>query len=76
MKAVQVVAFGKPVEAVKLNDVPDPGSPGPDEVVVAVEAAPVNATDLMITDFCRRCRPPSASRASAASLRPVQTSRA
>ena len=48
MKAVQVVAFGKPVEAVKLNDVPDVGAPGPNEVVVAVEAAPVNATDLMI----------------------------
>jgi len=48
MKAVQVVAFGKPADAVKLNDVPDVGAPGPDEVVVAVEGAPVNATDLMI----------------------------
>jgi NADPH:quinone reductase-like Zn-dependent oxidoreductase len=48
MKAVQVVSFGKPADAVKLNDVPDVGAPGPDEVVVAVEAAPVNATDLMI----------------------------
>ncbi|MDN5003551.1 zinc-dependent alcohol dehydrogenase family protein [Bradyrhizobium sp. GCM10027634] len=48
MKALQVVTFGKPADAVKLNDVPDVGSPGPGEVVVVVEAAPVNATDLMI----------------------------
>ena len=48
MKAVQVVAFGKPAEAVRLNEVPDVGSPGPDEVVVAVEATPINATDLMV----------------------------
>jgi trans-2-enoyl-CoA reductase len=48
MKAVQVVAFGSAAEVVKLNEVPDVGSPGPDEVVVAVEATPINNTDLMI----------------------------
>ena len=48
MKAVQVVAFGRPAEVVKLNEVPDVGSPGPNEVVVAVEAAPINNSDFMI----------------------------
>jgi mitochondrial enoyl-[acyl-carrier protein] reductase / trans-2-enoyl-CoA reductase len=48
MKAVQVVAFGSSAEVVKLNEVPDLGSPGPEEVVVAVEATPINNTDLMI----------------------------
>jgi NADPH:quinone reductase-like Zn-dependent oxidoreductase len=48
MKAVQVVAFGRAAEVVKLNDVPDVGSPGPNEVVVAVEAAPINNSDFMI----------------------------
>jgi NADPH:quinone reductase-like Zn-dependent oxidoreductase len=48
MKAVQVVAFGSAAEAVKLNEVPEVGSPGPNEVVVAVEATPINHTDLMI----------------------------
>ena len=48
MKAVQVVAFGRPAEAVRLNEVPDVGSPGPNEVVVAVEAAPINNSDFMI----------------------------
>lgn len=48
MKAVQVVAFGRPAEVVKLNEVPDVGGPGPNEVVVAVEAAPINNSDFMI----------------------------
>ncbi|MGY4567590.1 zinc-dependent alcohol dehydrogenase family protein [Bradyrhizobium sp. USDA 3256] len=48
MKAVQVVAFGHAAEVVKLNEVPDVGSPGPNEVVVAVEAAPINNSDFMI----------------------------
>ncbi|MEY9439486.1 alcohol dehydrogenase catalytic domain-containing protein [Bradyrhizobium elkanii] len=48
MKAVQVVAFGRAADVVKLNEVPDVGSPGPDEVVVAVEAAPINNSDFMI----------------------------
>jgi NADPH:quinone reductase-like Zn-dependent oxidoreductase len=48
MRAVQAVAFGSPAEVVKLNEVSDPGAPGPDEVVVAVEATPINNTDLMI----------------------------
>jgi NADPH:quinone reductase-like Zn-dependent oxidoreductase len=48
MKAVQVVEFGKAEDVVKLNEVPDVGAPGPDEVVVAVEATPINNTDLLI----------------------------
>lgn len=48
MKAVQVVAFGRPAEVVKLNEVADVGSPGPNEVVVAVEAAPINSSDFLI----------------------------
>jgi len=48
MKAVQVVAFGRAQDVVKLNEVPDVASPGPNEVVVAVEAAPINNSDFMI----------------------------
>lgn len=48
MKAVQVVTFGRAAEVVKLNDVPDVGAPAPDEVVVAMEASPINSTDLMV----------------------------
>ncbi|WP_426436922.1 zinc-dependent alcohol dehydrogenase family protein [Bradyrhizobium genosp. P] len=48
MKSVQVVAFGKPAEVIKLNEVADVGIPGPNEVVVAVEAAPINSSDFLI----------------------------
>jgi NADPH:quinone reductase-like Zn-dependent oxidoreductase len=48
MQAIQLQAFGKPAEVVKLVDVPDVGTPAPDEVVIALEASPINATDLMI----------------------------
>src|SRR5258708_2577771 len=48
MKAIQAIAFGRAAEAVRLNEVPELGNPGPNEVVVAVEATPINNTDLMI----------------------------
>jgi NADPH:quinone reductase-like Zn-dependent oxidoreductase len=47
MKAIQAVAFGSAAEVVMLNDVPDVDDPGPNEVVVAVEATPINNTDLL-----------------------------
>src|ERR1700761_7238985 len=48
MKAIQLQAFGNPAVVVKLVDVPDVGAPSPDEVVVAVEASPINWTDFLI----------------------------
>jgi mitochondrial enoyl-[acyl-carrier protein] reductase / trans-2-enoyl-CoA reductase len=48
MKAIELKAFGDPTEVVELSDVPDVGAPAPDEVVIALEASPINATDLMI----------------------------
>jgi NADPH:quinone reductase-like Zn-dependent oxidoreductase len=48
MKAVQLQAFGNPADVVKLVDVPDLGAPGPDEVVIATEASPINGTDFSI----------------------------
>ena len=48
MKAVQLQAFGNPADVVKLVDLPDVGAPGPDEVVIATEASPINNTDFLI----------------------------
>jgi len=48
MKAIQLQSFGRAPDVVKLVDLPDVGSPGPDEVVIAVEASPINATDHRI----------------------------
>jgi mitochondrial enoyl-[acyl-carrier protein] reductase / trans-2-enoyl-CoA reductase len=48
MRAVQLQAFGDPADVVKLMNVPDVGAPGPDEVVIATEASPINGTDHLI----------------------------
>ena len=48
MKAIQIEAFGNPAEVMKLVDVPDVGAPGEGEVVIALEASPINMSDLLL----------------------------
>src|SRR6516225_8091356 len=48
MKAIEIETFGNPAEVVKAVDVPDVGAPAAGEVVIAVEASPVNQYDLMM----------------------------
>ena len=48
MKAIQNESFGNPAEVMKLVDVPDVGAPGNDEVVIALEASPINMSDLLM----------------------------
>ena len=48
MKGLQLTAYGDPSAVVELVEVPDVGAPGPDEVVIDVEASPVEPTDLYI----------------------------
>ncbi len=47
MKQVQFTAFGTPHEVAACVDVPEVGAPGPDEVVIEVEAFPINPADLL-----------------------------
>jgi NADPH:quinone reductase-like Zn-dependent oxidoreductase len=50
MKAIQIEAFGNPVDVAKAVDVLDVGAPAAGEVVIAIEASPINPSDLfMIT---------------------------
>jgi NADPH:quinone reductase-like Zn-dependent oxidoreductase len=48
MKAIQIEAFGNPAEVMKLVDVPDVGALGKGEVVIALEASPINMSDLLM----------------------------
>ena len=48
MKAIQLEAFGNPAEVLKLVDVPDVGTPAAGEVVIALEASPINMSDLLM----------------------------
>lgn len=47
VKAVRFSSFGKPHEVAELIDLPDPGAPGAGEVLLDVEAAPINPADLL-----------------------------
>ena len=48
MKAVQVIAYGQPTEAIRVTDIAVP-EPGPGEVRIAVKAASVNFGDIART---------------------------
>ena len=48
MKAIQIEAYGNPAEVVKVVDLPDVGAPGAGEVVIEVEASPINPYDLLL----------------------------
>ena len=48
MKAIQIDTFGNPAEVVRVVDIPDVGTPAAGEVVIAVEASPINQYDLLM----------------------------
>jgi NADPH:quinone reductase-like Zn-dependent oxidoreductase len=50
MKIVQFGRYGVPHEVCDCVEAEDPGVPAADEVVVAVEAAPINPADLLIIE--------------------------
>lgn len=48
VKAVQVAAFGNPMEVAQLVDIPAPDAPAKGEVLIDVEASPINPSDLFM----------------------------
>jgi mitochondrial enoyl-[acyl-carrier protein] reductase / trans-2-enoyl-CoA reductase len=48
MKAVQIESFGDPAAVVRAVDLPDPEPPAEDEALLAVEASPINPSDLAV----------------------------
>ena len=48
MQAIQIEAFGNPAEVLKVVDIPDVGVPAEGEVVIALEASPINMSDLLM----------------------------
>ena len=47
MKALQISSFGSPTDVVELTEI-EPDDPGPGQLTVAIEAAPINPSDLML----------------------------
>src|SRR5258708_22243923 len=48
MQAIQIETFGNPAEVLKVVDIPDVGAPAEGEVVIALEASPINMSDLLM----------------------------
>jgi NADPH:quinone reductase-like Zn-dependent oxidoreductase len=42
MRAIQISAFGKLTEVLKLVDIPEPAAPASGEALIGVEFAPIN----------------------------------
>jgi NADPH:quinone reductase-like Zn-dependent oxidoreductase len=47
MRALQISAYGDPLEVLELVDIPEPGTPGPGEVRIDIELATLNKHDLL-----------------------------
>src|ERR1700730_18130807 len=58
MRAVQLTAFGNPVEGLEYVDIPEPDAPGPNEVLIGVEFSPINPNDVMVAQGIYSCGPP------------------
>lgn len=48
MKAVQISRHGQPMDVLELVDIPEPGPPGPGEVLLEMLFSPINPFDLRI----------------------------
>src|ERR1700732_2609669 len=48
MRAVQLTAFGKPVDGLEYVDIPEPDAPGPNQVLIGVEFSPIDPSDLLL----------------------------
>jgi NADPH:quinone reductase-like Zn-dependent oxidoreductase len=57
MRAVQLTAYGDPVEGLKYGDIPEPEAPGPNQVLIGVEFSPLNQSDLLLARGIYGVRP-------------------
>jgi len=58
MRAVQLTAFGNPVDDLEYVDIPEPDAPGPNQVLIGVEFSPINPNDLSVARGTYAFRPP------------------
>jgi NADPH:quinone reductase-like Zn-dependent oxidoreductase len=57
MRAVQLTAFGNPLDVLELANIAEPPEPGANEVLVGVELSPVNPNDLSLARGTYALRP-------------------
>src|SRR3977135_2722207 len=57
MRAVQLIAYGNPVEGLKLVDILAPEAPGPNKVLIGVAFCPIDPSDLLLANGIYALRP-------------------
>ena len=57
MRAVQLTAYGNPLEGLKYVDIPAPDAPGANQVLIGVEFSPLNQSDLLLAQGIYGARP-------------------
>ncbi len=57
MKAVVLHTYGEPSAALEFGEIPGPEKPGPGQVLVAVEYAPINFSDILVARGLYALRP-------------------
>jgi NADPH:quinone reductase-like Zn-dependent oxidoreductase len=57
MRAVQLIAYGNPLEGLKYVDIPAPEAPGPNQVLIGIEFSPLNQSDLLLAQGIYGARP-------------------
>src|SRR5258708_19695568 len=57
MKAVVLHTCGEPSAALEFGEIPGPEKPGPGQVLVAVEYAPINFSDILVARGLYALRP-------------------
>src|SRR5277367_5299274 len=57
MRAVQLTAYGNPLEGLKYVDIPEPPAPGAEQVLIGVEFSPINPSDLLLAQGIYGIRP-------------------
>jgi NADPH:quinone reductase-like Zn-dependent oxidoreductase len=57
MRAVQLTAYGNPIEGLKYVNLPEPDAPGPNQVLIEVEFSPLNQSDLLVARGIYASRP-------------------
>jgi NADPH:quinone reductase-like Zn-dependent oxidoreductase len=57
MRAVQLIAYGNPLEGLKYVDIPEPDAPGANQVLIGVEFSPLNQSDLLLAQGIYGARP-------------------
>src|SRR5216684_3531612 len=58
MRAVQLTAFGNPVDGLEYVDMPERDAPGANQVLIGVEFSPINPNVLMVAQGIYAYRPP------------------